>query len=252
MESDHLAIEDVPSIIITGLKGGTGKTVIATNLAGALSENFDYAVGVLDADLDSPNLPEVMGVDGVMGLDSDQNFVLVEPTPSLRIFSMRLFANEAANHGFSKQGDQADQIISDALKYSNWGDIGLLVVDLPAGSSDEFRAVIKRLRNILGIVIVTLPNTVTDLKRVIDLSGRFRLPIIGVVENMVRAVCPSCQEAFPLFGSNNRIKDVCTQHKVNYLGSIPYLPQLHQEGSYRLPPEANGILKRIIEEAISS
>lgn len=241
---------DTPTIVVTGNKGGTGKTMVAANLASRLA--VDSKVGVLDADLDSPNLPEVMGIQGVMDLDTLQNFVLVEPVPNMKVFSMRLFATQAAEHGFSKPGDQADQIINDAIKYSNWGFLDWLVVDLPAGSSDEFRAVVKRLKNVVGLIIVTLPNTITDLKRVADLSGRFRLPIMGVVENLTRAVCPNCETNIPLFGGagNTRVEKLCGDLHIKYLGGIPYVPEVHNtvDRSFRLPDYAGDVIDRIMEE----
>ncbi len=243
-------LPDWPTIVVTGQKGGVGKTMISTNLAHRLSQ--DNTVGILDADIDSPNLPEVMGVSKQMAIDSLQNFVPSEYSSTLKMFSMSLIHRHGRDHGFSKSGDQNESILNDALRYTSWGVLDFMLVDLPAGSSDEFRAIIKRLKNIVGLVVVTLPNTITDLRRVVDLAGRYRIPILGVVENMARVVCPNCQHMLPMYGiaADTRVHALCQELHLKYLGSLPYMPELHRNhgGSFQLPPEHSTVIDNILEE----
>lgn len=240
---------NVPTIIVTGQKGGTGKSTLAANIAVRLSEKGQ--VGVLDADIDSPNLPDLLGISKVMELDELQNFIPVEVNPQLRIFSMRLFHDPETQHGFSKSGDQNEQIIHDAINYCNWGYLDYFIVDLPAGSSDEFRAVLKRLDNILGMIVVTLPSTISDLERVVDLAGRFRKHILGVVENFTEVVCGNCSHHIPLFGpaGNTRVAQVCEERSIKYLGGIPYVPEMHQEGGskFQLPEGSAQLIDKLVE-----
>lgn len=244
---------DTPTILITGGKGGTGKTLTAANLATRLAQ--EYQVGLLDADIDSPNLPEVMGVEGRLEVDPLMNFIPVAVDDNLRMFSMRLFADDNEG-GFSKTGDQHDQIIHDAIKYTSWGHMDYFVVDLPAGTSDEFRAMLKkkRLPNIIGLVIVTQPNTGADLKRVAELASMFKIPVIGVVENLthVNVICPGCdhEHKIPLFGgkTNTQIVELCAELHLTYLGGIPYMPHIHTEESYILSDGAGEVIDQILEE----
>lgn len=243
---------DTPTIIITGGKGGTGKTLTAANLAMRLSQN--YQVGVLDADIDSPNLPEVMGVKGQLEVDGLMNFIPVEVSDNLRMFSMRLFADDNEG-GFSKSGEQHDQIIHDAINHTTWGHMDFFIVDLPAGSSDEFRAMLKkkRLTNIVGLVIVSMPNTVTDLKRIAELASVFKKPVIGVVENLTHVTCPcGCDYKIPLFGgkNNTRIVELCAELHLPYLGGIPYMPAMHERNgeSYILTGGDAAVIDQIMEE----
>lgn len=242
-------VEDVPTILVTGGKGGTGKTLVSCNIAARLS--LKGTVGVLDADIDSPNLPEVLGVSRIMEIDRLQNFVPVEVNPDLKIFSMNLVHEDSAKQGFSKSGDQNEQVIHDGLKYTSWGLLDWLIVDLPAGSSDEFRAILKRLNNIVGMVIVSLPNTITDLIRCVDLAGRHRIDVLGVVENMSRVICPHCQHTIPMYGSavNTQVVELSAQLGVPYMGHIPYLAKLHRNGGnkFELPPENQTVLDRLME-----
>ena len=150
----------------------------------------------------------------------------------MKLFSICLHPAFQGVKAFTKRGSQNDQIINDAIRYTVWGELDFLICDLPAGSGDELRAVLSRLENIIGMVIVTLPSTVDDFKRALDIAGRFHVPVLGVVENMVSVVCPYCAEEFNLYGSDWRteIESICEDLELNYLGGVPYYPEFHQSG----------------------
>lgn len=239
----------IKTILLQAVKGGTGKTLLSTNIAALLSK--DFKVGIIDADIDSPNLSEVMGVKGVMDLDENRLMMPIEVNKNLKIFSMSLY-QDYGSVAFTQSGGGNEAIIRDAIKYTNWGDLDYMIIDLPAGSSDELRSVLKRCENILGMVVVTLPNTITDMKRVIDLGGRFRLPIIGVVENMSTIKCPHCDKSIEMYSGEweSAVNKLCAEYNLRYFGDIPYITELHEsdrEDSFTLPDDQLEIIKEIVE-----
>ena len=243
--------DHVKTILFTGVKGGTGKTTICANCAYFLAE--EYSVGVIDTDIDSPNLAPTLGLTDVMEQNGERLFIPAKFDENLKVFSMTLFTGDSSQ-AFTKRGKQNQNIISDAIKYTDWGPIDFLLVDLPAGSGDEFRAVRGIMKNIIGQVVVTLPNTTDDLLRCIDISSRFNIPIIGVVENMAYVSCEECGHDTHLYGvdeESSKVKAICDENNLRYFGQLPYIPELHEEGevySFVIPDGHVGVIERILEE----
>lgn len=243
-------LRNVKAVMFNGVKGGTGKTTICTNAANLLSH--DHKVGLLDADIDSPNLAPVLGLEGVMEQTADRLFIPMRLNENLKVFSMTLFTGNR-QHAFTKRGHQNQNIINDAIKYTAWGGVEYLFIDLPAGSSDEFRAVKGILGNIIGQIVVTLPNTVDDLMRCIDISSRFDIPILGVIENMAGLVCEECGHSNIMYGIGeglSRIREMCDEYNIPYLGWLPYIPDLHDDGdpdSFIIPDDHIDIIVDVLE-----
>ncbi len=238
---------DVPTIITFGIKGGVGKSQETKRLVDSLGRH--HRIALIDADIDSPNLPDLLGVTELMQLNLQRDFIPAKYGDNVEVFSMRLYMNNE-DQAFTQSGDQNVQIIRDGLYYTKWTDPEYVVVDLPAGSSDELRSIMLNLNNLLGMVVVTLPNTVADLRRVLEISSFFNIPILGVVENMAYVVCPcDCGTEIPLFsdGSGSKIQAVCEESGVPYLGREPYLTELHSGEESKSPVESEAT-KKLVEE----
>lgn len=217
---------EVPSVLVEAVKGGTGKTTVTTNLAHRLSSKLK--VGLIDADIDSPNLPEIFGIHDKMKLDDKRRFVPVQVNDNLKMFSMAAFY-EGENLAYTMPGTQNRGVLRDAVKSTDWGDIDIMIIDLPAGSSDEFRAVKQLMKNIIGTIVVTLPSTISDFKRAIAIGEEHRLPMIGVIENMTHIKCYSCDAINHLYSDDGLtpVKAICELYGFNYFGGIPYSRSLH-------------------------
>jgi len=237
-----------PALLILAVKGGTGKTMITREIIMSLMEEVRLAA--LDADVDSPNLAEVLGVKGRwMKLTKDRKFIPVEYNGNVKMFSTSLYHPSAAR-GWTKAGQQNQLILRDAAMYTEWGDIDLFVIDMPAGSSDEFQAVKQWFRNILGVVVVTQPNTLSDLDRAFNITSRFCLPILGVIENMVEVECDKCGHPTTLFQEHGAVQKMCEETGVDYLGHIGWVRKLQKspENDKPLMPERyRGVINKLTE-----
>jgi Mrp family chromosome partitioning ATPase len=242
--------DHVKAILFNGVKGGTGKTTICSNCANLLSQS--HSVGVIDADIDSPNFAPTLGLTDVMEQNGERLFIPARYNENLKVFSMTLFTGDTSQ-AFTKRGRQNQNIISDAIKYTDWGPIEYLLIDLPAGSGDEFRVVRGILKNIIGQVVVTLPNTTDDLLRCIDISSRFSIPIIGVVENLAYVSCEDCGHDNHLYGLNEEnsiVREICVEYNLRYFGQMPYIPELHDdddEDAFVIPDDEIEIIENILE-----
>jgi Mrp family chromosome partitioning ATPase len=108
-----------------------------------------------------------------------------------------------------------------------WGEMDVLVVDLPPGTGDEILSILQSIPDIDGVVIVSTPQEVAvlDARRAIRLVERMGVPVLGIVENMSEFVCPKCGEIFRLFGEGVT-KKAAEDFKVRHLGSLPLDPRI--------------------------
>ena len=245
------------AIISANAKGGTGKTVIAINLATQLSKHG--AVGILDADLDSSNLYEYMGLHGKMGLTEERKIIPLKHN-GMEIFTMGGFLPDS-DKGVSITGASMKQMLIDAVENVEWGELDFLVVDAPAGTSKErFVALTEVLEPILiGVVITTQPNIQDDVKRIYDLCSRYRVRILGLIENMKGVACSKghplrCEqcgeegiEEIPL---DHGIEDLCNALGLEYFGSIPISKSIRKNSI--LPEWAMAPVMGAVEKVIKT
>jgi len=244
---------------VISVKGGTGKTLVAVNTSLVISRKWFTAL--FDGDWDSPNVGKILGIEDTIVVDGSRHFVPFQYKPKLKVLSSSLYTGgEIAR---TMHGDQTSRFITDALKYTKWGKLDFMVIDMPAGSGDELRTVIGTLGKIDGAIVVTLPTTLSDFVRVIDVCSNNSVRILGVVGNMtgsrttccrVGAVCSKCQEPFNPFGPDDGIKAICDDNGLEYMGGIPLDEKIRinlESGKPVLPRGDIDVIKRIVKKMVS-
>ncbi|MCS7282803.1 MAG: Mrp/NBP35 family ATP-binding protein [Anaerolineae bacterium] len=198
-------------------KGGVGKSSLAALLAVGLRRQ-GQRVGILDADITGPSIPRMFGLQepplmGPMGL------LPAETTTGIRVMSINLLLpdeDEAVLWRGPLISGAIQQFWSDVL----WGDLNVLVVDLPPGTSDAALTVMQSLP-VNGILLVTSPQDLAGMvvRKAARMAERLGVPILGLVENMSYVTCPKCGEQIEVFGPSQAL------HTAAVLG-IPILARM--------------------------
>jgi ATP-binding protein involved in chromosome partitioning len=201
-------LEKVKKIIaVSSGKGGVGKSVVASSLALALREK-GYKVGLLDLDFTSPATHVILGIEG---LYPEEEYGIVPPLAhGLRYMSITYYSLDKPAP--LRGADVSDAII-ELLAITRWGELDHLVIDMPPGIGD---ATLDTIRLIPGInfLIVTTPSRVAyeTVRKQLALLKALRVPVIGVIENMVMSPTAYIEEQTAKDGER-------------YLGMIEYDPK---------------------------
>jgi ATP-binding protein involved in chromosome partitioning len=192
------ARKPIEIIAVGSGKGGVGKSTLSANIAIALARQ-GRKVGLVDADIYGPSQPRLFGCEGVK---PEARGAKLAPVPNGYGVPMLSTGQIAApGQAIAWRGPMAGRALEQLIDAS-WGDIELLVVDLPPGTGDVQLSMLQKHKPI-GAVIVSTPQDLAlmDATRAIGLFEQMDVPIIGMVENMAGYLCPHCGEFSDPFGS---------------------------------------------------
>lgn len=225
-------VPGVKNIIAVGAgKGGVGKSTVATNLALALAQR-QMRVGLLDADVYGPSLPMMLGLSGRPSMSDDKRIHPLEKY-GLRVMSVGFFVDD--NSPVIWRGPLVMGLIRQFLKDVEWGELDVLVIDLPPGTGDAQLTLVQQVP-VTGGVVVTTPQDVAtlDVQRGLAMFAQVNTPVFGVVENMSYFECPKCGTRDELFGSGGGER-VAQTFGVPLLGRLPLLPEIRMSGDTGTP-----------------
>jgi len=189
-------------------KGGVGKTFLTVNLAFALSER-GFHVGILDADVDCPNVPKFLGMQARLHVDTKKRFVPIVHR-GVKVISMGSTRTDEGEP-FMIRGPAKHRIAVDLLTNTDWGALDILIIDLPPGTADVPLSLFE-FGNVEEILYVTTPQkeSLMDTRKSIRLGKTFGIKPTGIVENMSGST----------FGLG-KAEELANEFGIPYLGSIP-------------------------------
>jgi ATP-binding protein involved in chromosome partitioning len=218
-------------IAVSSTKGGVGKSTVAVNLACALAQ-MGLSIGLLDADVYGPSLPVMLGLAGKPEVTEDKK-VLPLRKYGLKAMSVGFFLEEGAPVIW--RGPMVTGLLRQFLKDVDWGELDLLVIDMPPGTGDAQLTLVQQVP-LAGAVVVTTPQDVSllDVERGIAMFHQVNTPVLGIVENMSYFDCPSCGERDDLFGSGGGER-LAAEFGIPLLARIPVLSEVRAAGDAGVP-----------------
>jgi len=233
------------TVLVVSLKGGTGKSSTSVFLATYLSQLGRDTI-LVDADVDSPNLADMLKIDKEIRIEP--NRIEVVHLDNLDFFSFGLVTKDKA---VSMRGDSYVQMLLDVLQFAEWKvnlKNAVMIIDCPAGASDLFRGVLKAYyQTIVGAVVVTIPSSWRDLKRILSILKYYNVPVLGVINNMAYFRCEH-GSVYKFFG-DGKTQEICREFNVPFLGDIPLSPDIFeiiQAGVPVIPEEVEPIMHEVV------
>jgi ATP-binding protein involved in chromosome partitioning len=214
-------------------KGGVGKSSLTTNLAVAAARK-GLRVGILDADVYGHSIPRLMGLMGQRPTAIDQMFIPLEAY-GVKVVSMEMFKPERAD-AVAYRGPLLHRVLEQLLSDAYWGDLDLLLIDLPPGTGD-LAISLGQLIPTSEIVVITTPQIAAAevAERAGRIAHQIHQRVIGVIENMSSFPCPNCSEEISLFGVGGgeetaaRLSNLVGSD-VPLLGKVPFSTVLRTGG----------------------
>ena len=206
-------------VAVASGKGGVGKSTVTANLAAALGQQ-GLSVGLLDADIYGPSQQLMLGVsDNVTPDQQDGEFLLPVEAYGLRTMSMGYLSS--SNTPMVWRGPMASSAMAQLLEKTLWGDLDVLLVDMPPGTGDIQLTLAQR-ATLSGAVIVTTPQEIAllDARKGIEMFQKVDVPVLGLIENMAAHVCTECGHVEPLFGEAGG-EQLVAHYELPLLGQVP-------------------------------
>ncbi len=225
-------IPGVRDIIAVGsTKGGVGKSTVAGNLALAFAR-LGQRVGLLDADVYGPSLPIMFGVGGRPQVSDSKRIFPLEKY-GLRLMSIGFFLDESSPVIW--RGPLVMGLVRQFLKDVEWGELDILVVDMPPGTGDAQLTLVQQVPLAGGIMVTTPQEVATlDVQRGIAMFEQVKTPVLGIIENMSFFECPHCGTHDAVFGSGGGER-IAREFGIPLLGRIPLVPEVRAGGDAGKP-----------------
>lgn len=204
-------------IAVASGKGGVGKSTTACNIALGLAA-LGLKVGILDADIYGPSQPKLFGIRGKPRVNSTGQ---LEPMERFGVKLMSIGFLVEEDLAMIWRGPMVISAITQMLRGVTWGELDVLVVDMPPGTGDA-QLTMAQQTPLAGAVIVSTPQDLAliDVKRGIAMFRRVNVPMLGVIENMSNFCCPGCGRMLAIFGHGGARVEA-ERIGTPFLGEIP-------------------------------
>jgi ATP-binding protein involved in chromosome partitioning len=211
-------------IAVASGKGGVGKSTTAVNIALAFAAE-GFKAGVLDADLYGPSIPKLLGIEGKPAVRADGIF---SPHLAYGLKAISIGSMLTADQAVVWRGPMATAALRQLLRETDWGDLDVLVVDLPPGTGDIQISLCQQV-DLFGAVIVSTPQDLAliDAKKAVDMLKRLQIPLLGLVENMSYFIAPDTGARYDIFGHGGA-QTAAARMDMPFLGEVPLVMTIRE------------------------
>jgi ATP-binding protein involved in chromosome partitioning len=226
------SVPGVASIIaVASGKGGVGKSTTAVNLALGLCD-LGLKVGILDADIYGPSMPKLLGITERPQMTEGSKLKPIMRY-GLAVMSIGFLVDEETPMIW--RGPMVMSALTQMLQEVEWGELDVMVVDMPPGTGDAQLTMAQQVP-LRGAIIVSTPQDLAliDARRGIAMFRRVSVPVLGIVENMSYFLCPQCGTRSDIFGHGGARREA-ERLKVPFLGEVPLHMDIREKSDAGLP-----------------
>lgn len=228
-------------IAVVSGKGGVGKSLVCSLIASKLNSQ-GKKVAILDADVTGPSIPKAFGAHVAPIADEDGMNPVTTPS-GIKIMSVSLLV-PTEDTPVAWRGPVITNALVQFWQDVNWGDIDVMLIDMPPGTSDVFLTIFQQLP-IDGIVTVSAPQELVAgiVGKAVNLAGKLNVPVIGLVENMAYFECDGCGKKHYLYGKPQGA-DVAEKYDIEAVATLPVNP------SFASLVDAGKVEECVLEDAL--
>jgi len=218
-------------VAVASGKGGVGKSTTAVNLALGLKAN-GLSVGILDADVYGPSMPRLLGINGKPKQIDGRTIVPME-NYGLKAMSMGFLVDEGT--AMIWRGPMVQSALMQMLREVAWGELDVLVVDMPPGTGDAQLTMAQQVP-LSGAVIVSTPQDLAliDARKGLNMFNKVEVPVLGIVENMSYFIAPDTGARYDIFGHGGA-KAEAEKIGVPFLGEVPLTIEIRETSDAGTP-----------------
>lgn len=219
-------------VAVASGKGGVGKSTVAANMAVALAQ-AGQAVGLMDADVFGPSVPRLMGVEGARPGVAEDNRMIPPEAHGVKLMSMGFLV--PPGKAVVWRGAMVHKGILQMFSNTVWGDLDVLLIDMPPGTGDAQLTVAQNIP-LSGAVVVSTPQDLAllDARKAIEMFARVDVSVLGIVENMSFHICTACGHEDHIFSHGGAAEEAKKQN-VSFLGEIPLRKDIRESADSGTP-----------------
>jgi ATP-binding protein involved in chromosome partitioning len=229
---EKIGVPGIGAIIaVASGKGGVGKSTTAVNLALGLQAN-GLRVGILDADIYGPSVPRLLKISG-RPQQIENRVIKPMENYGLKAMSMGFLVDEET--AMIWRGPMVQSALMQMLREVAWGELDVLVVDMPPGTGDAQLTMAQQVP-LAGAVIVSTPQDLAliDARKGIAMFKKVEVPLLGVVENMSYFLAPDTGKRYDIFGHGGA-RDEAARIGVPFLGEVPLTIAIRERSDAGVP-----------------
>ncbi len=245
-------------IAVMSGKGGVGKSSVTSSIASMLAKR-GYKVGILDADLTGPSIPQMFGMGEEMATGDGKGIYPVESKLGIKVMSVNLLLPNKEEPVIWR-GPMIASVIRQFFGDVYWGELDYLLIDMPPGTGDVPLTVYQTKEEegatksvVDGVVVVTSPQDLVSMivKKAYNMAVKMDLPIVGFVENFSYMECPDCGKRIEVFGKS-KVKEDVESLGLKLLSQLPIVPDFAQTADRGMFDELENVhLKDTVDAVIN-
>jgi len=222
-------------IAVASGKGGVGKSTTAVNIALGLSAN-GLKVGVLDADIYGPSMPRLLAIHGRPETADGKTLRPMEKF-GLKVMSMGFLVDEETPMIW--RGPMVMSALTQMLREVEWGELDVLVVDMPPGTGDAQLTMAQQVP-LAGAIIVSTPQDLAliDARKGLNMFKKVDVPLLGIVENMSYFIAPDTGKRYDIFGHGGARREA-ERLGIHFLGEVPLVMDIRETSDSGTPVVAS-------------